>query len=141
MKLLRMKPEYVEWTKAGRKHATTRTKNKGLGQFELVTGSRYKPVKTGTVIEIREIIGWTPAAVSSDLAFQRHLLNAEGLYTTSNETDAELAWGLFLALLGKLNGRKVKPTDKLYTHFFQCRECKRVICLLDQNDLDGEGYL
>jgi len=47
MKLLRMTPEYINWTREGKKTATTRTKNKGTGRFELVSGSRYSPKKAG----------------------------------------------------------------------------------------------
>lgn len=105
MKLLRMKPEYVEWTRTGLKTATTRTKNKGLGLFELATGSRYKPRKTGTVIEITEVVAWMPGQI--DDALKARIERAEAL-----------RWEELLIILAKLNRRPVGPEETLYTHFY-----------------------
>jgi hypothetical protein len=109
--LLRMKPEYINWSVQGRKTCTTRTKNKGKGQFELVSGSRYKPVKSSVRIEIRLVMAWTPATIKD--AQMRLILREEGFQTDNN------AWRAFLDLLGLLNGHEIEEDQVMYSHFYR----------------------
>lgn len=107
MKLLRMQETYILWTSNGNKTATTRTKNKGTGRFELVWGSRFKPIKSGVCIEIYQIVDWTRATISERL--KERILKAE------NFTD----WNTLIGILEKLNKRKIGVDDVLYTHFYR----------------------
>jgi hypothetical protein len=107
MKLLRMTEEYVRWTVAKKKTATTRLKFKGYGQFELATGSRYKPRKTGVVIEIEEIVCWTPDGIPNRL--KARILEAEHFPS----------WSVFMAILQKLNAREIGGGEPCHTHFYR----------------------
>lgn len=101
-----MKPEYIEWAKQGIKTATTRTKDKGTGEFEFISGSRYKPIKSGVVVNIDEVFEWTPATITAEQ--QARILKAENFQT----------WGAFICVLAALNLRPILPSDHLFTHFW-----------------------
>ena len=107
MKLLSMTPEYINWTREGKKTATTRTKNKGTGRFELVSGSRYKPKKADLTIEVASVIAWTPASIGETL--KAVILREEGF----------CCWPSFMATLERLNRTKIPRTQRLWTHFYR----------------------
>ena len=114
MKLLRMKPEYIEMTKRGEKIATTRLKlkvGKMAESFELVSGPRYKPKKSGIVIKILFCWKWTERMLMPEhMSWVRGtILRAEGFTT----------WEDFMETIKKLNkGKKITSDTIFYTHFF-----------------------
>jgi hypothetical protein len=115
MKLLRMRPEYVEWTKTGRKTCTTRTKNKGTGRFELASGSRYKPVKSNVGIDIRYVLPWTRSSITD--AQKRLILREEGFLNEND--DIPLLWSAFLELLEGLNRSEIGEDQIMFSHFYR----------------------
>jgi hypothetical protein len=105
MKILRMKPEYIGWTGRLKKKATTRLKEKDRGEYELVSGSYYKPVKSGCVIEIHSRLVWTLAAPSW---FKNRIAKDEGFED----------WMEFVEVLEKIAKRKIADDEILYTHYY-----------------------
>lgn len=115
MKLLRMKKEYIDWTAQQKKRATTRTKNKGGGEFELVSGSRYKPVKSGVQIYVYEVLTWTIRSITPKWK--------AGILAFENFDD----WETFISVLEKLNKRKIGLDEELYTHFYVLRPIREAV--------------
>lgn len=107
MKLLRMTTEYISWTRIGIKYATTRLKNKGLGQFELASGSYYRTKKHQIIIEIDTVVEWTYGSISDEL--MKRILQAENF-----ETKEQLK-----SVLENLNHHPIGENTKLYTHFWK----------------------
>jgi hypothetical protein len=114
MKILRMRPEYIEWTRAGKKIATTRTEDK-VGEkqlcFELVSGSRYKPKKSGVVIRVLSCLRWN----------QERLAQPENRWVRNFITLAEgfKSWEDFMAIIRKINkGKRITSQTWFYTHFY-----------------------
>ena len=105
--LMRMKEEFIRWIQEGRKCATTRLKPKECKVYELVSGSWYKPVKSGVIIKVFRRIEWslnTIKEADKDIIYQ-----AEGFRS----------WNQFWGVLKEINGSKLKNDTKLYTHWFE----------------------
>jgi hypothetical protein len=108
MKQLRMKPEYIDWTKDGLKTATTRMKLKPCGEYELISGSYYKPKKSGLIIEITDIWAWT--LNNLDAGRRMEIVKAENFKS----------WAEFMEIIQKINKDvKIDGETLFYTHFYK----------------------
>lgn len=113
---LRMKKEYIQFVKDKRKFCTTRTKNKCLGRKRLISGSYFKPIDSGVIIDINEIFVWTMGTVTKE--------NKE-LILNNEDTHREYpfdTWNNFISLLESLNKKinnfKIGVDEEMFTHFF-----------------------
>lgn len=108
MPILRMRENYIKWSAIGRKSATTRLHPKKINTpYELTSGDRFHPKKSGVFIKIFKIMEWTLDTISEedkDLIFR-----AEGF----------LKWDDFWAVLKDINKHKLKNNTPLWTHFYE----------------------
>jgi hypothetical protein len=108
MKQLRMKEQYILWSMHGLKFATTRMKMKPCGDYELISGSYYKPKKSGLIIEITEIWAWTLNNLTIDK--QKAIVAAEHFNS----------WKEFMDVIREINkGKKIDGETLFYTHFYK----------------------
>lgn len=114
---LRMKHEYIEWSISGRKWATTRLKVKEHGEYELLSGSRFKPVKSGVVIEILKSVMWTRSTMPG--RWLEDILDAEDSSRDKFGTKKE-----FIDELEKLNKKTLGENTLLYTYFYRIKRMK-----------------
>lgn len=114
MRLLRMKPEYITWTKEGKKTATTRDHSKPMTRYELVSGSRYKPVKSGVVVGVSKVYRWTrkELLLPQNKAMQAEIVKAE------NFSSFDELWSVLSDILGE----KLTDETPLFTHFYKVLE-------------------
>jgi len=112
---LRMRPQYIDWTTEHRKFCTTRTKHKGMGEKELISGSYFKPKKSGVIIDIIEIWSWTLLNLAN--------LPSKKEVILSNEDSRREApfdtWSNFIKLLEEINKSKIGNEQIMYTHFYK----------------------
>lgn len=95
MKLLRMKEIYIFWAKQGKKTATTRLRLLPLGEpLELVSGSYFKPKKSGVVVVIKEVFSWTLDSITEELKLK--IIKLENFKT----------WEEFVKVLEEINKKK-----------------------------------
>lgn len=108
MRRLFMRDEYIVWTKEGLKTATTRLKAKPFGQYELVSGSWFKPEKSGVKIETNEIINWSLGSATEQL--KRRIVAAEHFAN----------WDEFIFVLCEINkiSEEELADKRLFTHFY-----------------------
>lgn len=113
MKRLFMREEYIRWSLAGLKTATTRTRQLDMfSQYKLVSGNRFKPKDSGLVIRIDRILSWTP----NDLSPACHALERQEIL----EAEHFESWGEFMSVLERLNKKKrITPDTQLHTHFYE----------------------
>lgn len=106
-RLLRMKPEYITWTKEGRKRATTRMHDLQPGEYELIHGSRFNPKKSGVRVEIKYVLVWKARELDS---LTRQLIAwVEGFQT----------WDEFWAVILEINKDKgVDHNTEFHTYLY-----------------------
>ena len=103
-KIWRMREIYIDWTRQGRKHCSTRLTKKDLGEkFELVSGSYYKPKKSGVIVEITSIMMWSQANIGDMM--KEIIYKAEGFQS----------WEEFINVLLEINKKK-NITKDTYFH-------------------------
>ena len=108
MAFLRMKQIYVDWTKEGKKLATTRAHPKELGIYELVNGQLFtSPNRTGVKIQIIERVSWKLCDVTKEL--KARIIKAENFGS----------WEEFVGILESINHKKANQYDQWFTHFFR----------------------
>jgi len=100
-----MKPEYIGWTGLGKKRATTRLKPKHLGEYSLISGSYYKPIKSGCVIDVYAVVKWT---LKAPYWFKFRIAEEEGFGS----------WEEFIIVLLEINKGKIDEDTILYTHYY-----------------------
>jgi hypothetical protein len=103
-----MKQEYINWTRDGLKTATTRMKLKICGEYELVSGSYYKPKKSKLIIEITDIWAWTLNNLNAGRRME--IVKAENFKS----------WSEFMEVIQKINKDvKIDGETLFYTHFYR----------------------
>ena len=115
-RLLRMKEIYIDWTKNHWKHATTRFHQLKFEDYELTSGSRYKPKKSGIIIQINNFWEWTRNNIAYQKWMQEDILNAEDSRRVKFKT-----WQDFIDELESINGREIGMDERLYTNFYWMR--------------------
>ena len=95
---------YIEKTRKGIKTGTTRLHQLAIDDYELVSGSYYKPEKSGIIIKIENSIPFEPANATPMLKEQ--ILKAEDFKT----------WEEYISVLEQLNKMKIELTTLLYFH-------------------------
>ena len=108
MKTLRMMPEYIEWVTQGKKWATTRLKYNGDTEYELISGSYYKPIKSGVKIRVTSVYDWYPN-LALPIEREREIVKAENFKDIRE----------LIAVLMKLNKGKIDTATPLHTIFFE----------------------
>ena len=104
---LRMKKEFIEFVKNGTKRATTRLKQKKNGEYELVSGSYYKPIKSGIIVRIHSYHAWKLNELSNH---DKEVYAKDEGFSSFKE---------FWDVLKEINKDKLTEDTLVYTHWFE----------------------
>ena len=113
---------FITWTRNKQKTATTRTHPLKVGSdYELASGSKYKPVKSGLWVRVSRVTEWTITSAATDIELQERILRVENIrkmpaaiaMTTHGQVwqfpTREQLWKFFIDLLREINkGKAIK---------------------------------
>ena len=127
MKTLRMTPENTEKVRRGEKTATTRMHRLSPGLRELISGSWFKPVRSGVIVEVSETAflllnnnGWTLRKAGLGVVVCSVLWTAR-FKSLMAQYEGYPSWDEFITDLKRLN-KKITDDTPLFTFALEVKK-------------------